>query len=327
MSSSTEAPTELHRVADSLRTECQRKANTLRRQFDFRLQETAEAIDERHRELAERVAAGNDRLATVIDAYDQMRRQTDGELRGARQAIARLTGEVHLIEGRLRLEHGVQPVDLDTVPPEIAPLVTTVRAAEQIRAGMLSKQRETELAGVLRTYGEMKRLTAQSRARALDASRALARERIGSRAFRRAAAAYRQHGGQFRIREKAVMDLLPNVYAAEGELRRDARRRQAHIDQRGAEVVADLTGYLRRRIDLAVEQHALFPAWFTITGLGHRPSGNRCEQWRDLAAQVLLYRLTYQVEHAVLALGEPPADRYRAERYNEIRTALQAWDD
>jgi hypothetical protein len=312
-------------TAGALHIELQRKINTLRRQLDHRLDQQAEAADARHRELADRVAAAGAQLAAIGAACDEIRRQTDGELRGARQAIARLTEEVHLIEARLRLEHGVHPVDLDTVPSEVAALVTRVRAAEQIRAGMLSERRRAELRDVLTSYAEMRHQVAQSRARALDASRALAREKVRSRRFRKAAASYRMHRGQFRAREKAIADREPGMRTAEAELLRDAERQEAYAAQQGAEALAGLTAHLSRRIDLAVQTHALFPAWFTITGLGHRPSGARSAEWRETATRVLLYRITYQVTHGVLALGERPADGYQAERHDEIIDALRRW--
>ncbi|AGL19537.1 hypothetical protein [Actinoplanes sp. N902-109] len=325
MSSSLDAPTELTQVADSLRNECQRKLNTLRRQLDHQRREDTEAADTRHRDLTARLAAAETRLAALRSAYEDLHRQAGDELRAARRATARLTEEIHLIEGRLHREHGVRPADLDTVPAELAALVARVRAAEQIRAGLLDRRRRDELGEVLTAYTELRRRAAQSRARALDASRALARGKLRSRAFNQAAADYRLHYGQWQMREKAVHDLTPELRSAEAELRRDAERQEAYTAQGGAGAVADLTAQLRHRLDRAVETHALLPAWFTITGLGHRPDPARADRWREVAAQVLLYRITYQVGHGVLALGERPAGGYRAQRYDEIHRALRPW--
>ncbi|MFI5937122.1 hypothetical protein [Actinoplanes sp. NPDC051494] len=326
MSSSTETHSDLARTAEALRNEFQRRMNTLRRQLDDDFKQATAASEQRVVDLAERLDQGEARVAGIVDAYDEMRRQTDGELRGARQAIARLTGEIHLIEGRLRLEHGVQPVDLDAVATELTKLVAQVRAVEQIRAGMLDERGRGKCEAVLTAYAELKRLGAQSRNRALDASGELARAKAGSRAFRTAAAAYRLHWGQFRSRERDLDREAPGYADADSALRRDAELREAFASQRGADAITDLTAHLRRKVDIAVETHALFPAWFTITELGHRPSATRSAQWRDVATQVVLYRITFRVTHAVLALGDPPAGRYQSERYTAIRAALRELD-
>ncbi|GAA2497745.1 hypothetical protein [Winogradskya humida] len=327
MTSSTDTPADLLRVSDALRNEFQRKMNTMRRQLDQEHKQAAETAETRYQDLVGRVDARDAQLAQIVDAYDEIRRQTDGELKGARQAIARLAGEVHLLEGRLRLEQGVQPVDLDVVPDELARLVAQVRAAEQLKAAMLDDAGRGELEAVLTAYTEGERRAAESRARAFEASRLLAGATVRSRAFRKAAAAYRLHWGQFRTTERELAAKSGELERAEAGLRRDAELHEAYRVQRGGDVVADLSAHLRRRVDIAVETHALFPAWFTITELGHRPSAGHSGEWRETATQVLLYRITYEITHGVLALGEAPAEGYQAGRHAEVLAALRRLDE
>ncbi|MEV4638990.1 hypothetical protein AB0J80_16725 [Actinoplanes sp. NPDC049548] len=322
MSSSTDTSTDLVRVAEALRTEFKRKLTALRLQLTEELRDVARTAEERTGHLAVRVDETCERVATLARDHDALRRQTEIELRAARQANARLTGEIQLIEGRLRLEHGVQPVDLDAVPEEWAGLVAEVREAEEIRSGMLDDRTREEHHAVLDAYAELRRLAAESRSRALDASAVLANAKVGSRDFRKAASSYRRHWEQLCARNADLTGMREAVVVAELALERDLRRQEEYRTHSGSTAVAELTAHLRRRIDAAVESHALFPPWFTITELGHRPSAVLAGVWRDVATRVVLYRITYAVTDGVSALGEPPTGGHRAQRYAEVREAL-----
>ncbi|MFI7599705.1 hypothetical protein [Actinoplanes sp. NPDC049681] len=322
MSSSTETPTDLARVAEALRNEFRRKLNTLRLQLGEDLREVARTAEERSRHLTLRLDETGERVTTLAQAQDELRRQTEIELRAARQANARLTGEIQLIEGRLRLEHGVRPVDLDAVPPELAGLVAQVREAEEIRSGMLDDRTRADHHAVLDAYAELRRLSAESRSRALDASAVLARAKVGGRDFRKAAGSYRHHWQRLCAQNAELAAVRDDVAVAERDLERDLRRQEEFRTHRGSAAVEQLTAHLRSRIDAAVESHALFPPWFTITELGHRPSAALAGVWRDVATRVVLYRITYGVTDGVSALGEPPGGGHRAQRYAEVRAAL-----
>jgi len=324
MITGTEAPTDLARVAEALRSDFLRKMAMLRLQLSDDIEQVARAAEERTEQLTARFEKSDRRLTRAVD---DLRRQTDGALRATRQAVARLTGEVQLIEGRLRLEHGVRPVDLDSLPAGLAELVAHVREADEIRDGMLDDAARDACQAVLDAYAELEDLVAHSRSRAFEASRVLARAKVGRRAFRRAAASYRMHRGRWRARAAELADRGAEVEAARHALDQDLWLQEQYSAHRGASAVLELAAHLRGRIDAAVETHALFPAWFTITELGHRPSAARGAQWRDVATQVLLYRLTYGVTHGVLALGEPPDGGHRAQRYRAVLAALKQLEE
>lgn len=320
---SPEVPGDLARVAESLRNEIQRKSNTLKRVLEEQIKENARTADRRHRELTQRCDRADEQLARTADAQEELGRRIDEELGGARRAIERLTADVRVFEGRLLREQGVQPVDLDTVPVEWARLVTQVREAEQIRSGILAEEARAAHRRLLREYAELRDLTAQSRSCAFDAGRQLAAARLGGRAFRRAARSYRTHRSRFRERDALLREQRTAVALAEEELDRDKQRREAYKARRGDDAVADLTAHIRRRVKSAVESHAFFPAWFSIE-LAHRPAPGRSDEWVEAAAQLVLYRITYQVTHGVQALGDAPEEEgYRAERYRAVRAALR----
>jgi chromosome segregation ATPase len=327
MSGGIETQADIARVADGLRSEFRRKVNTLRGQVDDEIRQLRRTADQRAKEVGTRLDLADERLGRIADAHDELRRQTDGELRGARQAIARLTGEIHLIEARLRLEHGVRPIDLDGIPAELEQLVAQVRAAEDIRATILDDDSRTGYDRWVSAYAELEHAAAETRGRALDASRALAAERAGGRAFRRAAAAYRRERDRLRAQTEELRATRAGCEAARAALAEDALRQETYLAHRGASAVDDLAAYVRERVDAAVAAHALFPAWFTITELGHRPPSGRATAWRDAAVQVVLYRIAYAVTHSVLALGEPPAAGHRAERHAAVLAALHQLED
>jgi hypothetical protein len=327
MSNGTEARTDLARVADGLRNEFRRRVNTLRVQLDEEMLQLRRAADQRAKETGARLDAADERLARIVDAHDSLRSQTDGELRGARLAIARLTGEVQLIEGRLRLEHGIVPIDLDGIPAGFEPLIEQLRAAEEIRATIMDDDTRAGYDERISAYAELERAEAETRVRALDASHALATGRPGGRPFRRAAAAYRRERVLLRAQTEELRTTRAGWEAARAALALDVRRQHAYRAHRGAVAVEELAAHVRECIDAAVEAHALFPAWFTITELGHRPPADRTAQWRDAATQVVLYRITYRVSHGVLALGTPPEGGVRAERHADVLAALHRLAD
>ncbi|MET8149588.1 hypothetical protein ACIBSW_39305 [Actinoplanes sp. NPDC049668] len=305
--SNLDEQTDLARVADGLRNEFRRRIGVLRGQLIEQIDQVGKAAEQRARELDARIDASDVRL---------------GELRGARQAIARLSGEIHLIEGRLRLEHGVLPVELDEISPVLEPLVDVVREAEDIRCTILDDEIRAAHGARVTAYEELERGAEETRERALDASRALAGGRARGRAFRRAAAAYRRERELMRAQAEELRATLEGVEAARVALAEDARREQTYRAHRGTAVAEELAVHVQDRIDAAVQTHALFPAWFTITELGHRPPAARTLQWRMVATQVVLYRMTYRVTHPVLALGPPPEDGRHAERHAAILAAL-----
>ncbi|MEU4220089.1 hypothetical protein [Actinoplanes sp. NPDC026623] len=305
--SNLDEQTDLARVADGLRSEFRRRIAVLRGQLIDQIQQASEVAEQRARELEARLDAGEVRL---------------GELRGARQAVARLSGEIHLIEGRLRLEHGVLPIDLDEVSPVLEPLVAVVREAEDLRSTILDDESRAAYTERITAYEELEKGVEAGRELALDASRALAAERAGRRAFRRAAAAYRRERERLRAQTEELRTTQAGCEAAREALAQDAVQRQLYRSHRGTKAAEELAVHVQDRIDAAVGAHALFPAWFTITDLGHRPPAARAAQWRVVATQVVLYRMTYRVTHPVLALGPEPEGGHRAGRHAAILTAL-----
>ena len=320
---SADASGDIARVAAGLRNEFRSSANTLREE----LRRLHKAVEKRAKETGARLDATDDRLAAVATDQAELRLHVQRKLHDAGFRVGRIERELHLLEGLFRRQQGHVPVDLDSVPAEWEPVVAEVREAERIRATMLTDEARAACHQEIDDCERRERLLAETRQRALTASRKLAVGKVGGWAFFRAAAAYRSERSRLRTQEGEVAAARAKRAAAERDLRRDAGQQQAYQGHPGASAADRLAGYVRDRIDAAVADYDLFPPWFT-TVLGHRPARTRAADWRETAVQVVLYRLTFEVTDRVVALGPAPPDGgYRATRHDAVEAALRRLDE
>lgn len=323
---SFDAPQDLARVAAKLRAEINDSNKGLRMQAAADLRRLTRSVDERVKAIGKRVDATGERLDEHATEHDESRRQVQLRLRDLGLRAARIEGECQLIEGLLRRQQGCVPVDLDAVPATLRPLIEDVREAERIRSALLGDDARTAHHRQIKVFAERELELARTRQRALEASRALAGGRAGGWAFRKAAARYRSARADLSGQEAELAAAKTRRDAAEQELRRDESRQQAFREHPGASVADRLAAHVRDRIDAAVAEHELFPAWFT-TVLGHRPAVTRAAEWREAAIQLVLYRITYEVTDVVVALGSAPAGGHRAAQHDAVRAALRRLDE
>jgi len=313
---------DLARVATKLRSEIHDSARALRSQAAADLRRLTKSVEEHAKALGKRIDATDERLAGLAAEQEELRRQAERGLRELGLRADRIEGECQLLEGLLRRQHGYVPVDLDAVPVALGPLVEDVREAERIRSSLLDDHARTAHRRRITDFEDRERELARARQRTLEASRALAAAKAGRWAFRRAATRYRSARAALSEHEAALALTKTARDAAEHELRRDAAQQQALRAHPGTSVADRLVTHVRDRIETAVAEHELFPAWFT-TVLGHRPAVTRAAEWRDTAVQLVLYRITYEVTDVVVALGPPPEAGHRAERHDAVQAALR----
>ncbi|MFI7547795.1 hypothetical protein [Actinoplanes sp. NPDC049599] len=316
---------DLARVAARLRSEIGDSTGQLRTQLAADMRRLSRSVEKQATETGKRIDATDERLDALVAEHAEFRRQVQRGLRELALRAARIEGECQLLEGLLRRQHGIVPVDLDAVPAAFRSLVADVREAERLRSSLLDDDARAARRRRLELFEDRERELARTRQRALDASRALAAAKPGGWAFHRAAGAYRKARTGLREQEEALVAAQAQRDAAEQELRRDATRQQEFRAHPGATVTDRLAGYVRDRIDTAVAEHELFPAWFT-TVLGHRPLPARAAEWREAAIQLVLYRITYEVTDAVVALGPPPESGHRLTRHDAVQAALRRLD-
>ena len=316
---SADASGDLARVAAGLRSEMRSKVNTLRLQLTQELQRIDTTAEKRAGENAARLEATDAELA-------ELRRQVQRRLRDSARRVDRLAGEIQQVEGLLRRQRGQLPVDLDSVPPQLRSLVADARAAERLRSTVMDEAARALRHEQIKHCEQAELELAETWQRALGVSRTLAVRKAGGWAFRRAATEYRTERARMTRQEAALATARAKRETAEEELRHDAAQQQAYRDHPGAAVTDRLTAHLRERIEAAVADYELFPPWFT-TVLGHRPALNRAAEWRDVAVQVVLYRITHEVTDPVAALGPAPQGGPRAAQHESVQAALRRLDE
>jgi len=107
---------------------------------------------------------------------------------------------------------------------------------------------------------------------------------------------------------------------------REVRDRYGHEITEGHRAWATLTTRLRIRTSAAVERGEPLPNWL-VESLGVPPSASAAG-WRELATQLLAYRLSYAVTDQVQPLGEEPttADSSRRRQWHrDLERQLAAW--
>ena len=103
--------------------------------------------------------------------------------------------------------------------------------------------------------------------------------------------------------------------SARQALKIDDEHQQVHGPQvmAGESAHAQLMTRVRARLDTAVADSALLPAWLTLV-LCHQPVREDVAAWMDTATSLVADRVTYDVVDPAVALGEPAQDDPTASR-------------
>ncbi|RSM61902.1 hypothetical protein DMB66_23875 [Actinoplanes sp. ATCC 53533] len=314
---------DIARVAAGLRNEFRSSDSKLRED----IRRIGKAAEKRAQEIATRLDAIDERVGALVTDQAELRRQVQRKLDESGLRVGRIEQELQLLEGLFRRQRGEVPVDLDSVPAELGPLVEDVRQAERIRSTMLSDDARAACQAGIDAFERRERTLAETRQRAVAASRKLAVGKAGGWTFRRAAAAYRSERALLGVQEGEVAAARVERDAAERDLRVDATQQQAYQAHPGVAAADGLAAHVRDRIDAAVADCELFPSWFT-NRLGYRPAPRRAADWREAAIQVVLYRITYAVIDRTVALGpRPEAGSYRRTRHDAVEAELHQLDE
>jgi hypothetical protein len=220
---------------------------------------------------------------------------------------------------------GLEPIDPDRLDGDLQDLVVRVHEARDLRGRLFSPQQRAEHQKIVDDFGALEKTAGEHHRAAVAASRTLATVVVGGARQRRTAASYRRRRRQGAQAHDIVAVERPRAELAKSALAEDERRQQQHRGHPGTNAGAALAEHLRARIDEAVRVGALFPAWFTITELGHQPPAGRAAQWREAATSLLLYRLTYRVTDPTVALGPEPeqSDPSRVEWHTRLVQSLR----
>lgn len=165
---------------------------------------------------------------------------------------------------------------------------------------------------------------------ALEASRTIATTTVEQERHQEAARRFTAARSELDALEPERRQVRNSAHHARRQLTHDQEireRYQQEIDE-GHRAWATLTTRLRVRAAMAADRAEPLPVWL-VESLGVPPSSGAAG-WRDLAVQLLAYRLTYAVTDQHQALGDEPDNAESPRRrqwYRDLVRELRDWRD
>uniref|UniRef100_UPI003F491667 hypothetical protein n=1 Tax=Actinoplanes sp. CA-151224 TaxID=3239904 RepID=UPI003F491667 len=297
------------------------------------LADEVEELQERHSSLDHQVDRVDDRLTSLEtrqddleEAHEQLADDLREDMGKVATTVRALAGTVGWIQRRLDTDREVPRADLDATDETLRQLAERARQGRTSAAVLLEPATRTMHQNRITALHQLEQEIEQTTEAALEHSATVAGTELGSDAHTQAACAYRSAvhvlaGQQAR---------LPGARTAAAEARRvlnlDDKHREIHGPQvmTGESARAQLLARLRARLDAAVADSALLPAWLVLA-LGHQPVGEDVAAWMDTATSLLAYRVIYEVIDPVVAIGPGAHDDPQREIWRkELEGRLQA---
>ena len=265
-------------------------------------------------------------VGQALKTGDDLRERAEREFGRSRRAVQKLAGHTRWLETRIRLDLPLDPVDLEFIDGELTDLVDRVQESRDLHARLLTAAERAEQQKIVDDFAALEKTAMENQREAIASSRTLSTVIVGgSRRQRRQASGYRHRRRLGDTLDEQLAAERPRALRARALLAADERRQEEYRTHIGTNAAVVIAAHLRARIDTAVRTGALFPAWFTITELGHQPPPGRAAHWRETATSILLYRITYRVDDPTVALGPPPdrSDRHRRDWHDRLVHALR----
>jgi DNA repair exonuclease SbcCD ATPase subunit len=284
---------------------------TLRRlkQQTSTLSDDVERLESRYRELDSQVDRLDDRVDELERGQEKLEEAHERRSAELAAAVRSLAATVGWVERRLRAEHDLTAVPLDETDETLRQLAERARQGQQSASVLLDPSTRASHQHWIDELGRLEDQIEQVTAKALDSSKKLAAAAPGTDAYKKAVVGYRQLALSLAAHQKRLPALRSKAAEARKALNLDDKHRQVHGPQvmTGESARAQLQARLRARLDTAVADTALLPAWLVL-GLGHQPVGEDVAKWMDTATSLLAYRVTYEVIDPVVALGPAAHD-------------------
>ncbi|MFE5484120.1 hypothetical protein [Streptomyces sp. NPDC056527] len=267
-----------------------------------------------------------DDIGRVQGELDELDSDVRSEIAGVEQAVKRLTGRIQLLEGHLLANGGAPAADLDTVEPEWKQLAKTASTAAQAREDLLTDARRATHLARIRAHESAVEERDEHQAKVVEAARILSSTSRTSPAFKQAVVDFNASRQVADGRAAQAESSASAAEQARAALARDEKLRsaKASVLDAGDKAQRKLEWMLRSCLADAIRDRALLPMWF-VTVLGPVAPADRTQEWMDLAAQVMAYRVTYDVTDQAVALGPEPAAQSlrRARWHQELTGALR----
>lgn len=275
-------------------------------------------VEETQTNQADQVDELHARLDQIVDAIDDQR----SLLTDVHAQVGRLASRIDWLEHHLHRVADMEPVDLDHPddPEDGTPddLVHRIQAGQEAESALLGAEERAELEARCASYAEVQREKLQWDQRVVELSRPFADEPAPGEDRIAAAEEFDEAAGQSETLGDRLRRASPRYRSDRDRLARDddERERAQPAVQAGLDARAELRDRMRDRIEAAVGERALMPAWFTAE-LGYGPptaDAADAAHWLDTAAEVMAYRLAHGIDDPTTALGDlpeaaPPAQR------------------
>ena len=289
-------------------------------------------LQERHRTLDETIGEVDGRVdmlesaqELLREAHDELSEGVNDDIAAIAAAVKALAATIGWIERRLRAEGDITAVPLDDVDDTVRQLAERALRGQQSKSVLLSQPVRAQHQQRIDRLAELEQRIDQEIALLVQHSATLATSPRGS-------SEYIEAGNGYRATTTALAGdraQLPTARQSADDARRalnlDDKHRQVHGPQvmTGEAARTRLRETLRARLDAAVAEGALLPAWLTLV-LGHQPVGEDVAAWMELATSLLAYRVTYQVTDPVNALGatvhdDPQREAWRKKLDHDLR--------
>lgn len=288
----------LDRRIDDLESE----HSSLETKFGF-----TEDLDSELRRIRDAVSECEDRAEQLEEKASSLEDDLTGRVNDAARAVKRLTQHVRLLEGQVIAAGAAPAADLDAFTADQRALAGTMLRGWKAAESLLPQYESS----THRRRVQRSRQTAAEHLKARDAvvnlTGVLAAQRWGGKehadAAERLPAAITREAT---LRRRAA-EQEDEARESTGALDADAEVRASSRPDIDAGVRAEkrLTLTLRSRLSRTVSDRMLLPVWF-VTVLGAAPPARQTDEWLECATRVLLYRLAYDVDDQVLALGPAP---------------------
>ncbi len=219
--------------------------------------------------------------------------------------------------------------ELDDVDGTLAELAATAEHGEQFKRQLLDSHGRQRLHADVDDYQQWSAKLDDRYATAVALSEAIAAGPAGAATPMRVAAEFRTVRDELVALERDGIELTERAESARRQLDADelAQREHGAAIAAGEHAWRELVERLRGTITAAVDDCALFPAWFS-DHFGLLPPSDATDKWLHLATEIAAYRITYGVTSRRVPLGDPPpaeASR-RSAWHGQLAAALQNLD-
>jgi len=219
--------------------------------------------------------------------------------------------------------------ELDDVDGTLAELAATAEHGERFKRHLLDSYARQRLQADVDDYQQWSAKLDDRYATAVALSEAVAAAPAGAATPMRVAAEFRTVRDELVALERDGIELTERAESARRQLDADelAQREHGAAIAAGEHAWRELVERLRGTITAAVDDCALFPAWFS-DHFGLLPPSDATGTWLHLATEIAAYRITYGVTSRRVPLGDPPpADASRRSAWHgQLAAALQKLD-